>query len=438
MARRHPKTDEQRVEFVPNFRPFFGKLPIPAAGICDQPCSVYKINNDWRKFFIAAMHALDQPDVWDSTDADEIEAARQEIRSLIAMSPCRCVPGGQGAAGQKGIDDILGIQNEEIFDAGGLGALAPDAPDTSYSEDTGDDEEEEFRRTVALCWAAHDYVSSVAKKGLLQAVEIDPAIVLASLALSVIFSPIVGIGFGIVTRGAILAMAELLQGDATIDAVACCLYDNLLGQSITEANFADGLDACPDLVGLDEMALAALVRSSIGDKSSFMAFAKALGSFMGATQVSSDCDCAPAECTSDFEIDEGGWTRRLAQAEYVEGEGWDNSPGGAFNHIINIEFINDVDWNAEFVRTTIENNELEDDIQLHVFMRDEFDVVIVSKILTFTPGQTGKIVKLPIATDFRNLNVRIRTLAFPDDNINALIKKVEVLTGDCVFPTQPV
>lgn len=437
MARRTPKTDEMRVEFIPNYRPFLGKLPIPVADICDEPCTVYRINNTWRKFFLSAMEVLVQRDIWDSNDPVEIQRAIDQVQELIGMSPCRCIDQGGGGFTRNGIDEIVGEQNQVIFDTGGLPSLAPDAPDTSFSEDTGDDAEEQFRRIVALCWACHDYVASVAEKGILQGVNINPEIQLTSLTLSFLFSPIVGIGFGLATTAIILAVTEFIGGDDDVIQVACCMFDTLEGLAVSQANFSTALDFCPDVSGLGASSLLSLVRGGMDDEKNFLAFVKILGAFMGATNDLSTCPCTDPLCTADFKLDKFDFTSVGGRAVYVTDVGWDNSAGGGFNHIIEIQFVDGADWNAGLTRVTIDNQEAVDSITFTVTTLDEFAVQVEQKISVATPGQNSKVFGFDTSLDIRELRIRIETTAFPDDNISAIIEKCELITGDCVFPAFP-
>ncbi len=438
MARGGPKTDEQRVEFIPLFRPFLGKVPIPAPGICDEPCSVYRINVEWRGLFISAMRVLTQTDIWDSTDPDEIQAAIDQIQELIGMSPCRCSAGGGGSFTRNTLDVLIAIENQRIFDLGGLTLLAPDRPDTTFSEDSGDTGDEIARRDVALCWACHDFVASIAEKGLLQGADIQPGIAFASLAISFFFGPLVGNSFGAVTQAIILGVSEFMNGDDDISQVACCLYVTLRDQAVDQTNFMAGLDVCPDVSGTGAGFLLSLVRFALDEDDSWFSFVKSLGSYLPVTDALSVCPCdLVALCASDFTIDDGDWTAVAGFALYDPLVGWGPSTSGGMNErvFIGVDFADDTTMKQ--VRVTCSNFD-DEDWNWAISARDEFDVEIDGENVDLPEGTTVHTFNLTGVTAMRRLNIRILAIEGLEDSIKCRILLVEVLDGDCTLPDQPV
>lgn len=437
MPRGIPKTDEMRVEVIPNFRPFLGKLKIPVEGICDEPCTVYRVNNNWRKYFISAMLILDQPDIWDSADPDAILAARREVRELVGMSPCGCGTDPVGVQILNATNHDYQLAIEQLFIAGGIDAVAPDRPDTTYDTDSGDVDGEIYERSIALCWAVRDYVNTVIEQGIFSQIVPDEGVIIATSVTAFLLGPLAGV----VYRVGIEIMSQLIQLVANdpdlINEVACCMLDGLIGETISEATFAASLDGCGFAALSDEDIVAFVIREGLDDQNNFLAFVKALGGYMSAANVLSDCPCSPPVCQTDFTIDEGGWTSKFGRALYVEDVGWDNIASGAFNHLIRIEFENDADWNLAVGRVLLKNTD-SGDLRVLSRLRDAADVVLETVQLDIPGGAQGIVVNHNVATNFRRWDIQIFTIDFPDDNINCFITGADVIVGDCVFPTQPV
>ena len=439
MARRTPKTDAQRIEFIPLYRPFTAPIPIPTGGICDEPCSVYRISNQWRGIFLGALEVLVQQDIWDSSDPVAIQAAIDQVQEFIGMKPCSCLTQGGGSFTRNSLDILIAIENTKIFDAGGLDALAPDRPDTTFDTDTGDTGDEIVRRDVALCWACHDFVASVAEKGLLQGADIDPAIAFANLGIGFFFGRQFGVAFGAVTRAIILGVTEFMNGDDDISQVACCLYETLKGLTVSQANFKTGLDVCPDVEGLGGGFLLSLSRFALDDDDSWLAFVKDLGSYLAVTDALSTCPCERGPgCSNDFTIDNGNWTAVAGLALYDPGVGWGPPASGGLNHQIHITYTNDIDWTVSQVRFTCSNFDDEDWTWV-VETWDEFEVNIEQVLIVLPQGTTSHVFNLAGATNVRRLQLSIvADEQFPRDSVKGRIVSVEILQGDCVLDIQPV
>ncbi len=341
MARRQPKTDDQRVEFIPNFRPFIAPIAIPDKGVCEDGSYGFCINAEWMIIIRGLLHTLDQPDVWDSADPDDIFAVRQQVRELTSMGQCLC---GYPASNQIiNYNTNLAIQLAliQIFDVDGLDGVAPDRPDTSFSEDTGDTGDEIIQREVALCWAVTDYVTTVVEQGIFNAFISDAVTMIATGVISFLLTPIAGIAYVFASTVAETLINKVANDPDLIALVACCMKDGLEGQTISEANFEASLDGCGFGLLSDEAFVADAVKTGLGDKGNYLAFVRMLSDYMDATVPESECPCVEPTCMVDFTIDDGGFVAQSGGplAIYDAGLGWDNGPVSTSNHRIHILFF---------------------------------------------------------------------------------------------------
>jgi len=178
------------------------------------------------------------------------------------------------------------------FTANGLDGIAPDRPDTFWDEDSGDVGDEIVQRENALCNACMDYVNTIAddlaKKILAAGITGIPAITPVAMAIA----PVAGAIF----IGALSILTEL-----TIDAVndpeirrmvACCMYDNLKGIVISEANFNASMTGCGFPALSDEEIVRDMLEAGVNDRANYLAFVNVLGSHFGLVGVEIiDCNC---------------------------------------------------------------------------------------------------------------------------------------------------
>lgn len=437
MARRSPKTDEQRVEFIPLYRPFTGKIPIPGPGICEPPGQSMCINYQWMPIIRGLLHTLDQPDIWDSDDDDDIFAVRQQVRELVAMKGCVCgYPPGLQITNIT-VNTILNLQYVEIFEEGGLDAVAPDRPDTSFSEDTGDTGNEISRRRVALCLATKDYVSTVIQQGIFNAFIPDAVTLLTAGAISFFLGPLGGLVYKLSSDIMEALINKVAESPEIIELVSCCMFEALEGEDITEANFEASLDNCGFGLLSDEAFAMDAVASGLDDQGNFLTFVAHLSAFFENTDDDTQCAC-PAEegCLSDWTIDEGGWTPFQARALYVEDTGWDNSPSGGLNHFITIEWTHDADFDVAEVRVNIDTDE-DDDIQWNFLIQDEFGATVDVFGIILPGSQSEYTFSMTTAGDARKLIFGLVKQGL-QLNIDAIVTRLEIIEGDCVLPTQPV
>jgi hypothetical protein len=215
------------------------------------------------------------------------------------------------------------------FTANGLDGIAPDRPDTFYDEDSGDVGDEEQQRSNALCNACVDYMATVAD-------DLGQKIRIARVAGMPLLSPIVlsiAPVAGALFIGALSVLTQLtieaLDDEETRRKVACCMYDNLRGVAITEANFNASLTGC-GFGGLsDEEIVRDMMEAGVNDRDNWLAFVAVLGNFMSNVgDLETDCLCGLFEHTFDFEIDDQGWTTRAEDdrdfGTYTAGVGWES------------------------------------------------------------------------------------------------------------------
>jgi len=329
----HSGDDREKIEdYVPRYQ----AGTIPDTGIFDKPCRCVGINEDWIPYVDGALHLLTYPAMWEGTE-EEIQVAIDQILELqISMANCGC--GGSRVDG-LGINELIRQDLQARFDAGGLDGVAPDRPDTFFNADSGDTGGEIDQRTVALCWAAHDYVVTLAEEGFDILIDVDLAVAAAGFGLSVLFTPIVGVAFTAASRLLIELAEEALRSKACVDAVGCCMFTNLSGLAVNQANFSVALDSC---AGLDAecVPLANLIQTTLADEKNWLAFVSKMGSFFeAATQDLADCSCGldTWEHTFDFTVSDGGWIDDPARPDfnafYTPGVGWQVNhvnPGASF------------------------------------------------------------------------------------------------------------
>ncbi len=339
--RRSPKTDEQRPEFVPLYRPFIDKIPIPEAGICDAPNVGMCISTEWMPIIRGLFAVLDQPDIWDTTDPDEIFAVRQQIKELMTMGNCLCGYSESLRIVINNTDLTYNTQLVQIFLADGLDGVAPDRPDTAFDEDSGDTGQEIIDRHKAMCAAVHDYVITVVQKGIFDSFLPDAVTLLATGVISFLLTPLAGI----VYRTGVQIMETLINMVANkpsiIELVTCCMVEGLEGKAITEANFATALDGCGFGALSDEAFVADAVKMGLDDTGNFLAFVRTLDDYNNMDQEGYECPCQEEVCAVDFTIDDGGFEAQSGGplAIYDAGLGWDNGPVGTSNHRIHILFF---------------------------------------------------------------------------------------------------
>lgn len=215
------------------------------------------------------------------------------------------------------------------FTANGLDGIAPDRPDTFYGEDSGDTGDDVLRRENALCNACIDYIATVADdlSSKVEAAGLTGIPFITPIVWSI--APVAGALFIGALSVLVLEVVKALGKDWIRQKVACCMYDNLRGVAITEANFNTSLTGCGFAALSDEEIVRDMLEAGVNDRENWLAFVNVLGSFMGSVgALETDCACGIFEHTFDFEIDDQGWETRADQDRdfgvYTAGVGWES------------------------------------------------------------------------------------------------------------------
>lgn len=438
MARRQPITDEQRAEFIPNFRPFLTPIPIPTPGICDSPSMSLCINYEWLPIIRGLLHVLDQPDVWDTTDADELFNVRQQIKEISAMSGCLCGYGKTDLQIRNIVDITLNNQLVQIFNADGLDGVAPDRPDSTFDTDSGDTGDEIREREIALCWAVQDYVTTVVEKGIFNAFIPDAITMLTTGGIAFLVGPIGGLVYRVASE-IFETVINMVANDAElIEKVSCCMLDGLQGLALTEANFATALDGCGFGALSDEAFIADAVRMGLDDTGNFLSFVSVLGSYMNVVDILDECPCDPDGCIVDFTIDDADFVAQTGAngplATYDAGQGWDNGPSGVVNHRIHIEYtfseliaITSAGWTITY---NSQNN-----IQWRLILFDEFEAELLNVYTDYDENTLSQDFNFPEVTGVKRIRFTVVTTSSGLDFNGHIVEGR--YTGDiCDFPAQ--
>jgi len=411
MARRPVRTDEQRAEFVPNFRPFVSPIPIPSPGICDEPAVALCINAEWMPIIRGLFHVLDQPDIWDTEDADEIFAARQQIQELMSMGDCLCGYGATDLTIQGVVNLTLHNQYIQVFELDGLDGVAPDRPDTAFDEDAGDTGDEIREREIALCWAVTDYVTTVVEKGIFNAFVPDAVTLIATGIISFLITPIGGLVYALASAVAEEMINKVANDPALIEQVACCMLNGLEGQTITEANFAAALDGCGFAPLSDEAFVSDAVKDGLGDTGNFLAFVARLGAYMNTVDILDECPCDTGATCVDFTIDEQGFSADIRPgptpgALYDPGVGWDNPVTASINHRISIKHLFDEDIAFTSVTIKTVNTLSGEAIRFSFELFDDLGVSLEQDFIDIDPPVQEHTFNFAEVTGVRDINVR--------------------------------
>ncbi len=261
-------------------------------GIC---CVTVPVPDDpqYRAQFLGAIWRLSL-----QTHYERDEAHSGQIVAAIWRQVYEEVRDGMGACAQQEtgirvtVTTSFRLQLMIEFTANGLDGIAPDRPDTFWDEDSGDAGDEIVQRENALCNACLDYVNTVAD-------DLSQKILTAGLTGIPLITPIILSVAPVV--GAIFIGALSILTELTIEAVndeeirrvvACCMYNNLKGVAITEANFNASLTGCGFAALSDEEIVRDMLEAGVNDRANYLAFVNVLGSHFGLVgHEVIDCNC---------------------------------------------------------------------------------------------------------------------------------------------------
>ncbi len=217
-------------------------------------------------------------------------------------------------------------------------------------------------RETALCMAAQAYIGGYAAR---KVQELDAALIQQFVLIAAVTVLTGGIGLlaGMFIDGPALvgghsyadSRAALLDEDA-LQAVACCMYDNLRGESVDQVTFQLSLGGCLFAPGSDAEIIREYVVSSFPALESYLSFIDATGrAFVQVSIYDVDvCDCEPGDFVHifNFLLDDGGWEVMTAESRpygnYVLGTGWVSEYAGAGQGIPNDErlYIKREGWSS--------------------------------------------------------------------------------------------
>lgn len=211
----------------------------------------------------------------------------------------------------------LGVFNDDY--TGTPSSVNSNTPDDFFSGDGSSD------RLDALCSACKVYVYSYSANWQTKAqIALGIAGVFTALAsISLVGGVIAGsllAGLAFITSVAYDAMRD----ETALDNVVCCMFDQLSGSPINQANFEFSLSACSFAVGSNEAIIRDIIASDLVQFSNYLSFLNALGDQFVLSQAGVvDCPCDQTwEHTFDF-IANGaeGWSPFIGRATLTAG-GW--------------------------------------------------------------------------------------------------------------------
>ena len=257
---------------------------------------------------------------------DDLEAMKAELE--YNLMNCLDVQPWQMAylydqAQQANLDHL-----DFLWDGVNADSVNPETPNDFYSGDDSND------RLNALCTACKIYVYSYAENFLAKAsialgLSVTVGLV-ASITIvgGIIASVLVG-GLVYVTKIAMDAM----QDTTALDNVVCCMFNDLDGKAITQANFITALDSCAFTVGSNEAIIRDILASDLDKFPNWLTFINQLGNSYTLAEIGiTDCPCIlPWEKTWDFTVESGtpdGWQQVTWGDGWFSGFGWRSQTDG--------------------------------------------------------------------------------------------------------------
>lgn len=313
--------EDEAIYRLPRFVPRTSPTEIPTPNIFDEPHVCLKINAEWASHFIGALDALDQPDTWIATD-EEIFAARQQVREAILMLSGEC----EMCCGETNVllEQIVN-QNSQLTvsniqqdfntyitnnnNTQNLNQMLYDGNPQSIYPDAGAD----FNTTGdgRLCAAIDAYINgqiyihgNEASNLQFAATGLSGAFIALGALLGVITGG-VSIALGLAVSTLIFAAANvwesILNDPDAIRKVKCCMYDALLDQPLTRANFQTSVDSCGFDGGSNEATLAQQIsHDNTYYEQNWLAFLRAMAQSADISSDACSCDCTDDIVLVDF------------------------------------------------------------------------------------------------------------------------------------------
>jgi len=214
------------------------------------------------------------------------------------------------------------------FATNGLNGIAPDRPNEYFNTDTGDAGDEIARREHALCNACYDYVSTISQD--MWGIALGAGITIASFATPILFviSPIASAVAALATMAITQEVLDAVADEDNRIQIACCMYQALQGDAVTQANFKLALTGC-GFTPLSQLEIMRdLIEMTLQDDGNWYAFVAQLGGhFAASTAAIAECICTETFCHEfDFTDNDGGWYNRVADSRpfgvWQAGLGW--------------------------------------------------------------------------------------------------------------------
>lgn len=329
-----PRTEREQLKVYP-FAPFLKSHPPPLTDVCESPLVCVSVNADWATFIVGALDALDQMDLWIGTE-EEIYAAVQKVRSIISMfsNPCS----DEGDTYRTILNSWRQYQTtlEGLYD-GTPESVDEDAPDTNFDSDSSDTGLETEYRDTALCAACRVLVDVFCAELLAQAGQIQSALnILAGLLAAATGGTGGIIGLIIVVAVDVLVDFSLdsLESEEARKNVACCLYDNLKGQAVSQANFCASIDGCYETGSSHENNIMnGLRESDFCRRGNYVAFLKILAEQFRYARagITEPCECGCLLVVSfdveddSYEVIEGGRALLSGENYVINGDAYTDS-----------------------------------------------------------------------------------------------------------------
>lgn len=226
---------------------------------------------------------------------------------------------------RQDITNIIGVPGWTLDE------LHPSAPDTSYTEGSGDLAGDLEYRQNALCHLL--YVSCVSlMQSTRQSVLLAGLNIGIDLFLTGWWLPATVVGIGSIIAGGLVT--EALGDEEAIADVVCCMADELLGQPTTQENLMNAARACE--VGGNQTLIGEALAGMFADEESWAAFVHDLGAAFEKSKKGLPLYCPCTEEDGIICTTEG--TTIGIDLPYDGGSGWTpDSIGGTcpnFGHVL--------------------------------------------------------------------------------------------------------
>jgi len=323
------------------------KYQKPASEIDDTPLSVISVNAEWRTIFDGILNELTKKDSWLGNDSDAQIATQSVLRTLLwngdiggAMILRQSVVNplileqslDNGANWQDAFNYgvLLQSQNDSSYQQAELsksydamiesydGTIASIAPKAVYGASGVDGVGGNVWRDTALCVAIRELVKMACDIELERranvrvfASVINAVLVLVGGLISAgvivlsagTLAPIaVAVGGAIIGVGASLFVElsdEILRDVDTQELVACCAYNTLKGQSLTQANLLNSLTSCNFGVGTNTAQMAGAIAYILGEIDVYLALLDSIERNYNYAKLGlASCACNPTNAST--------------------------------------------------------------------------------------------------------------------------------------------